>query len=419
MEFNIDLYLGPEQCNHELMTAVYERAVQESKSPSHDIYHINDVLRNAWALYKSIPTNPEISWERIFMAGCLHDLGRNDPILHQTDSLAESIRLANPILIELGVPGQEIAVILEIIAQHDQPDLIPASLEALILKEADFLAGMGTTGVMRTILWAGESGRTIPQIVQTISERMPRRIASLQLEQSRNVATKLWPRAQLFLAQYQEELSGIEFESFTGKLIVFEGISGAGKGTQIQLLKEHIKEQGRDVAVISEPSSLFLSTLTQWKSERGHVDALERRFLLMADRAGTANRVKELLRAGVFVILDRSLISTMVYQGVDYLGMAEVLQWHEFFPSPDIVFLLDITAETALVRIDQSLTQGQRAVRDDYEEATLLETHRVLYHEALGLLPASIPQHIIDTSREIGEVQERIRELITEQGFLT
>ncbi|MDD3647302.1 MAG: dTMP kinase [Candidatus Dojkabacteria bacterium] len=418
MEFKLEEYLGPERCNHQLMAAVYKRAVQESTSPSHDIHHINNVLHYALILYHSIPENQGISWQRIFIAACLHDLGRNNTALHQAESLTESTRLAGIILAEFEVPEQEIRTVLEIISQHDQPDLRPDSIESLLLKEADFLAGMGTTGIMRTLLWAGECGRPITQIVQILTEKMPARIASLQLSISRAIAAKLWLRAQHFLAQYLEEQNGYEIETYPGKLIIFEGISGAGKGTQIELLTQHLEALGKEVVVIAEPSGLFRTTLGQWKTERGQVDALERRFLLLADRVTTAKRVEELLRAGVIVILDRSFISTMVYQGTDYLGMAEVLLEHGFFPTPDLIFLLNIDAKTALARIESGLAAGKRGVRGDYEQLELLKKNQRLYMQALQLIPASVPCKILDTSETIEDVQVIVREILIDQGIL-
>ena len=416
MEFELENYLGPKEENHGLMQNVYERAVQVSLSPSHDIYHIQSTIHYAWKLFafldESSNMDTPLSWERIFIACCLHDLGRNRPTLHTTDSIDESLAQARILLVSLGVQETEIELILRIIEQHDQPELDADSLEALILKEADFLAGMGATGILRTILWAGESGRNINDIIFALNEKMPARITSLQLKSSRRIAAKLWPRTRVFLSQFQEELYGVEVETYPGQLIIFEGISGSGKGTQAHLLKETLEGIGRDVAILSEPTNLFRKTLQQWKHSLGEVNALQRKHLLIADRAATTERIRELLRKNFTVILDRSFISTMVYQGQNLLSMADILNSHSFFPTPDLVVLFDISSSIALERITSDLDTGQRAENGDYEQADFLEAHRQGYLQALKLLSPSIPVHIIDASQEKATIQRQIADFI-------
>ena len=41
-----------------------------------------------------------------------------------------------------------------------------------------------------------------------------------------------------------------------GKFIVFEGIDGAGKTTQVELLAKNLRECGREVSLSAEPTSL-------------------------------------------------------------------------------------------------------------------------------------------------------------------
>lgn len=103
--------------------------------------------------------------------------------------------------------------------------------------------------------------------------------------------------------------------------IVFEGIVGSGKTTQVQKLVEYFKSLGRDVVSVREPGSTqiaedirYLAQTKEWEGETMH--PLTNAYLYSAARAQTLETVvKPTLDSGKIVISDRSFLSSCVIQG--------------------------------------------------------------------------------------------------------
>ena len=122
--------------------------------------------------------------------------------------------------------------------------------------------------------------------------------------------------------------------------IVFEGIDGAGKSTQIQLLKEWLEANGLEVETVVEPTGsdvgkLIRKILTQPNATE---DTMQKTLglLFAADRLILMDKINN---AGNKVILsDRSFISSLAYQ--------EPQDWikeiNKFACEPDLLLLIDL-----------------------------------------------------------------------------
>jgi dTMP kinase len=138
----------------------------------------------------------------------------------------------------------------------------------------------------------------------------------------------------------------------TGKLIVFEGIDGAGKTTVHNALKERMK--GRDDVVFSyEPTDGEYGRRAREALREGNVLAEELLFLFMKDRI---EHVKDVvipsLKEGKIVILDRYYLSTVVYQASQLFPLRELLHLNSMFsPTPHLVIYFDVSVEKAVERL--------------------------------------------------------------------
>jgi dTMP kinase len=143
-----------------------------------------------------------------------------------------------------------------------------------------------------------------------------------------------------------------------GRLITFEGGEGAGKSTQIKHLEAALRRAGLPVLATREPGGtpgaeairalLVDGAPTRWSP-------LTEALLLVAARHDHVIRVIEpALAAGRWVLCDRFIDSTRVYQGVaGGLGLALIDQLHgTIFDDlrPDLTLILDLPAPTGLAR---------------------------------------------------------------------
>lgn len=139
-----------------------------------------------------------------------------------------------------------------------------------------------------------------------------------------------------------------------GRLIVFEGIDGAGKSTQAKMLARKLKARGRVVASFREPSRSRWGRELRAKAKiAGSLTPAEELDLFLKDRKDHVVRnIRPALAAGEIVILDRYYFSTIAYQGAKGLDPVRIRRMNErFAPRPDLVFILDLGAETGLARI--------------------------------------------------------------------
>jgi len=135
--------------------------------------------------------------------------------------------------------------------------------------------------------------------------------------------------------------------------IVFEGIDGTGKSTQVERLARSLRLIGFNVVVSKEPTDGPCGSRLRNSALEGRLSPQEELDLFHLDRREHVNElIKPALERGDWVILDRYYFSTMAYQGVRGFDPLEIRKINEAFaPSPDLVLILELDLETALERI--------------------------------------------------------------------
>ncbi|MEV4197855.1 dTMP kinase [Micromonospora globbae] len=204
----------------------------------------------------------------------------------------------------------------------------------------------------------------------------------------------------------------------TGLFVVFEGGEGAGKSTQLALLADRLRGQGRDVVVTREPGatavgerirSLVLGT-SDGEAPSPRAEAL----LYAADRAHhVATVVRPALARGGVVISDRYVDSSLAYQGAGRTLPVDEVSWLSSWATgglkPDLVVLLDIEPHAGLSRV---------AARS--EEADRLEAESVAFHERVRYafldLAAADPKRylVLDAARPVEEIARQVARRVDE-----
>src|SRR4051812_33399897 len=114
-----------------LADKIWAALANYSMSLSHDRWHIERVLAFADALHRKHGGD----WDVLSAAAIMHDLGRSDETRpHGLQSIEASTEVAAEILMELDCPPSITTQVLRAIAEHDQPDVRPSSIEGRILK---------------------------------------------------------------------------------------------------------------------------------------------------------------------------------------------------------------------------------------------------------------------------------------------
>lgn len=195
-----------------------------------------------------------------------------------------------------------------------------------------------------------------------------------------------------------------------GKFIVFEGLDGAGKGTQINLLVEEMKKRNRKVYQTAEPtSSVTGGILRDALGGFGKRNAYELSALFLADRifhnSNQINGIAQFLDKGIDVVCDRYYYSSFAYQGTDAdieWVMKMNLECKEIV-KPDLCIFLDIDTEKSDERISRN-----RLEREIYENKTAQKKIRKRFFEVFELLKDSENIRIVDGARTVSEISEEI-----------
>lgn len=144
------------------------------------------------------------------------------------------------------------------------------------------------------------------------------------------------------------------------KFIVFEGIDGSGKSTQIKLLAEKLAERGIKTQTSAEPTKYPTGlAIREVLSGRVVVSDDELAVMFATDRANHNKNpdggIDSLLDAGITAISDRYYYSSLAYQGVQ-IGLPRVMQLNLENPDirrPDLCIFLDLEPSESLRRIEE------------------------------------------------------------------
>ena len=199
-----------------------------------------------------------------------------------------------------------------------------------------------------------------------------------------------------------------------GRFIVFEGIDGAGKTTQIELLAKHLRAEGRSVYCTAEPTeSVSGGLLRDALAGVTRRTVCEMAAMFVFDRinhnVNPVNGIQKMLDDGFDVICDRYYYSSMAYQGSGTdpewvsnmnLNCPEIMR-------PDVCIFLDLTPEQSMARINRG-----RATQEIYENEEKLTQVRNQFYRVFEQLRERDNIQIVDAYRSVEEIHRDIVALV-------
>lgn len=207
----------------------------------------------------------------------------------------------------------------------------------------------------------------------------------------------------------------------SGKLIVFEGVEGCGKSTQIQRCYQWLTDLGIPTIITREPGGTELGQhlrhLLLQKSENYVISELTELLLYAADRSQhIAQMLKPELLAGKYILCDRYIHSTIAYQGYGRgLNMAIINDLNAMAIQglkSDLTIWLDVDVTIGLAR-----KKGGEMVLDRIEQETIAFHRRVQqgYTELAALFPDEILR--IDGNLHQDIIEKMIQQIVGDRFF--
>lgn len=163
-----------------------------------------------------------------------------------------------------------------------------------------------------------------------------------------------------------------------GSLVVFEGLDGSGKSTQVVALAQVLLAAGRDVLTTGEPTDGATGRrIRAVAAAGGESDAEELLRWFQEDRREhVAEVIRPALAAGRVVISDRYFLSSVAYQGALGLAPDAILRGSEdAHPLPDLALLLEIDPAVGLERVHRRPGRSEPA----FERRDFLERVAAIY----------------------------------------
>ena len=199
-----------------------------------------------------------------------------------------------------------------------------------------------------------------------------------------------------------------------GRFIVFEGIDGAGKTTQVGILAERLREMGKRVVITAEPTTLPSGkALREVLGGRVKKSDCEIAAMFTLDRIAhnvdAEGGIEKLVSEGAYVICDRYYYSSLAYQGslVDYGWVKSLNTECPEIRHPDLCVFLDLTPAESMRRISAG-----RESTEIYENDETLTRVREAFMRVIDEMSAVDNIVVVNAATDISSISEKIFEQV-------
>ncbi|WRB82383.1 dTMP kinase [Helicobacter pylori] len=181
--------------------------------------------------------------------------------------------------------------------------------------------------------------------------------------------------------------------------VALEGVDGAGKSTQVGLLKTRFK----NALFTKEPGGTKIGESLRRIALNENISELARAFLFLSDRAEHVESViKPALKEKKLIISDRSLISGMAYSEFSSLEL-NLLATQSVLPEKIILLVIDkegLKQRLSLKSLDKIENQGIETLLTIQQK---LKTHAHALREKFGCEVLEL-----DAQKSVGDLHRQI-----------
>ena len=196
-----------------------------------------------------------------------------------------------------------------------------------------------------------------------------------------------------------------------GKFITIDGVEGAGKSTQIDLICSYLHRKGIKVVRTREPGGTDLgekirSLLLDVDNKEMHSDT-ELLLMFSSRNELIQNKIIPALNKGSWVVSDRFTDASFAYQGggrmLDLNRISKLESWVLGEFQPNLTLFLDVSVDVGMQRVEA------RAAKDriELEERAFFERVRSVFIDRSKSYPERIK--LIDGSGSISEIHNKIK----------
>jgi len=196
-----------------------------------------------------------------------------------------------------------------------------------------------------------------------------------------------------------------------GRFITLEGIEGAGKSTQLAVVRGCLEERSIEVVTTREPGGSPLGErirgLLLDPASKGMASDTELLLMFAARAEHMDKRIEPALAQGTWVLCDRFTDATYAYQGggrgVDRERIALLENYVQGSTRPDLTLLFDLPVAAGLSRA------GKRSAPDRFESEAehFFEDVRAAYLAIARAHPQRV--RLIDAGVSVPEVSDQVR----------
>ena len=186
-----------------------------------------------------------------------------------------------------------------------------------------------------------------------------------------------------------------------GKFLVFEWDHASGKTTLAKSLSFSLTERGKKVVTTKEPFNedirKFIEEISKEDDKvKGNLAIM---YLLSADRYLHLDFIQEQLGLNDFVISDRYVLSSLVYQQMQGIPLSKIEEANSFCLIPYLTFFVDVSYPIRIIR-----ALGEERNKPDTFFRRMYERESELYTRVCDCFSTKYNVFRVDNTKPLNEV---------------